>query len=68
MEIPFMKNEKIIQKLNSINEEINFLEEVGKPTSEIEERIESLRTIRHELEKEIHYEQVTTSPADQEGC
>ena len=63
-----MKNQQIIQKLDSVNEEIDFLEEVVNRTSEIEERLESLRTIRYELEKELHYDQITTAPANQEGC
>ena len=63
-----MKNDQIIQKLDAVNEEIAFLEEVSRPTSEIEERLESLRTVRYELEKELHYDQITTAPANQEGC
>jgi hypothetical protein len=63
-----MKNQQIIQKLDGVNEEIAFLEEVSNQTSEIEERLESLRTIRYELEKELHYDKITTAPADQEGC
>ena len=63
-----MKNQKIIQKLDTVNEEIDFLEEITNRTSEIEEKLESLRIIRHELEKELHYEQITTAPANQEGC
>jgi hypothetical protein len=63
-----MKNQQIIQKLDSVNEEIDFLEEVVNRTSEIEERLESLRTIRYELERELHYDQITTAPANQEGC
>jgi Ni,Fe-hydrogenase III large subunit len=68
MEILSMKNQQIIQKLDSVNEEIDFLEEVVNRTSEIEERLESLRTIRYELERELHYDQITTAPANQEGC
>ena len=63
-----MKNQQIIQKLDGVNEEIAFLEEVSNQTSEIEERLESLRTIRYELEKELHYDKITTAAADQEGC
>jgi BMFP domain-containing protein YqiC len=63
-----MKNQQIIQKLDSVNEEIDFLEEVVNRTSEIEERLESLRTIRYELERKLHYDQITTAPANQEGC
>ena len=62
-----MKNQQIIQKLNNVNDEIAFLEEL--PSSSLnEEKIEELRTIRYELEKELHYEQITTAPANQEGC
>ena len=63
-----MKNHPIIQKLDIINEEIAFLEEVSNPSVETEERLENLRTIRHELEKELHYDKITTVAADQEGC
>jgi 5-bromo-4-chloroindolyl phosphate hydrolysis protein len=63
-----MKNEQIIQRLNTINEEIAFLEEVSNQTSEIEERLENLRTLRYELERKLHYDKITTAPADQEGC
>ena len=62
-----MKNQQIIQKLNDVNDEIAFLEEL--PSSSLnEEKLEELRTIRYELEKELHYEQITTAPANQEGC
>lgn len=62
-----MKNQQIIQKLNDVNDEIAFLEEL--PSSSLnEEKLEELRTLRYELEKELHYEQITTAPANQEGC
>ena len=61
-----MKNQQIIQKLNNVNDEIAFLEEL--PSSSLnEEKIEELRTIRYELEKELHYEQITTPPANQKS-
>ena len=63
-----MNNQEIIQKLNTINEEIAILEEVPFDTPYIEEKLEELRLLRHEYEKELHYEQVTTAPANQEGC
>lgn len=63
-----MKNQELITKLNTIDEEIGFLEEISKPDALIEEKLEELRTLRHEIEKEIHYDQVTTAPANQEGC
>ena len=63
-----MKNDQIIQRLNTINEEIAFLEEVSNQTAEIEERLENLRTLRYELERNIHYDKITTAPANQEGC
>jgi len=56
------------QKLDSVNEEIAFLEEISKSTAEIEEKLETLRLIRHQLERNIHYDQITKAPADQEGC
>lgn len=63
-----MKNQELIIRLNTIDEEIGFLEEISKPDALIEEKLEELRTLRHEIEKEIHYDQVTTAPANQEGC
>ena len=62
-----MKNQQIIQKLNDVNDEIAFLEELPR-NSLNEEKIEELRTLRYELEKELHYEQITTAPANQKGC
>jgi hypothetical protein len=56
------------QKLDSVNEEIEFLEEISQPTEEIEEKLENLRLIRHQLERNIHYDQITKAPANQEGC
>ena len=63
-----MNNQEIIQKLNTINEEIAILEEVPFDTPYIEEKLEELRLLRHECEKELHYEQITKAPANQEGC
>ena len=56
------------QRLDSVNEEIAFLEEISKRTAEIEEKLENLRLIRYQLERNIHYDKITTAPADQEGC
>ena len=53
-------NQSRLIKLASINEEIHFLENLSShwinPAQE--EALEDLRVIRHELEKEIYYEQV----------
>jgi hypothetical protein len=49
-----MTNEEIIQKLNSIDEDLTFLEEVADRAS-VEDRIEELRTIRYELESKLDY-------------
>jgi hypothetical protein len=50
----YMTNEEIIQKLNSIDEDLTFLEEVADRAS-VEDRIEELRTIRYELESKLDY-------------
>jgi len=62
-----MKNQQIIQKLNDVNDEIAFLEEL-RGSSLNEEKLEELRTLRYELEKELHYEQITKTSANQESC
>lgn len=54
-----MKNEEIIQKINSIDEDLGFLEEVTD-RSLVEDRIEDLRTLRHELERKLYYDKSTT--------
>lgn len=53
------------QKLDSVNEEIAFLEEISQRTEEIEEKLETLRLIRHQLERNIHYDKGTTFEAYQ---
>lgn len=65
MGILYMKNQEIIHKLNLVNEEIAFLEEISQPTAEVEEKLESLRTVRHELEKGIYYDKDATTQNDQ---
>jgi len=50
-----MKNEQIIQKLSEIEEDLGFLEEVADQTL-VEDRIEELRTLRHELERKLNYD------------
>ena len=59
-----MRNEEIIQKLNTIDEDLGFLEEVTDRLL-VEDRIEELRTLRHELERKLHYDQNTTFKNDQ---
>jgi len=63
-----MTHEEIIQKLNEIDEDLGFLEEVGNKTSEVEEKIENLRMLRYEFERKLHYDKITKAPANQEGC
>ena len=53
-----------LNKLNSINEEIFFFENLGQLTPENEEELENLRLLRHELEKGLHYEQRATFKND----
>jgi len=52
------------QKLDSVNEEIAFLEEISKSTAEIEEKLETLRLIRHQLERNIHYDKGSKTKTD----
>lgn len=54
-----------LNKLNSINEEIFFFENLGQLTPENEEELENLRLLRYELEKGLHYEQRATFKNDQ---
>jgi len=61
-----MKNEEIIQKLNTIDEDLGFLEEV-KDQSLVEDRIEDLRTLRHELERKLNYDKSTTFETNQKS-
>jgi hypothetical protein len=58
-----MKNEQIIQKLNQIEEDLGFLEEVTDQTL-VEDRIEELRTLRHELERKLNYDKSPTFKND----
>ena len=67
MEILYMTNQEIIQKLNSIEEDLGFLEEVVD-RSLVETKIEELRLIRYELERKLNYDKVTTFEDDQAGC
>lgn len=63
-----MKNKPLVPKLatlNSINEEINFLENLGSCSAIQEESLEELRTIRYEIEKELKYDKVTAFKNDQ---
>ena len=62
-----MTNQEIIQKLNSIEEDLGFLEEVVD-RSLVETKIEELRLIRYELERKLNYDKVTTFEDDQAGC
>ena len=62
-----MTNEQIISKLNEIEEDLGFLEEVTN-RSVVENKIEELRLIRYELERRLHYDKVTTFEDDQTGC
>lgn len=54
-----MKNEEIIQKLNSIDEDLGFLEEVTD-RSLVEDRIEDLRTLRYYYEQKLFYQSGNT--------
>lgn len=59
-----MTNEQIIQKLNAIDEDLGFLEEITD-RSLVEDRIEDLRTLRYELERKLNYDKSTTFKNDQ---
>lgn len=62
-----MKNKPLVPNLatlNSINEEINFLENLGNPSAVQEEALEELRTIRNEIEKELKYDKAPTFKND----
>ena len=59
-----MTNEQIIQKLNAIDEDLGFLEEIID-RSIVEDRIEDLRTLRHELERKLNYDKSPTFKNDQ---
>ena len=62
-----MTNEQIISKLNEIEEDLGFLEEVTN-RSVVENKIEELRLIRYELERKLNYDKSTTFEDDQTGC
>jgi len=62
-----MTNQEIIRKLNVIEEDLGFLEEVVD-RSLVETKIEELRLIRYELERKLNYDKVTTFEDDQAGC
>ena len=58
-----MKNEEIIQKLNQIDEDLGFLEEITDRTL-VEDRIEDLRILRNEYERKLNYDKSTTFKND----
>tara|TARA_R110000772_G_scaffold43316_3_gene99892 strand:- start:2692 stop:2892 length:201 start_codon:yes stop_codon:yes gene_type:complete len=62
-----MKRQLIIDKLNAINEELGFLEEVSIKTPIIEEKLEELKTIRYEYERKLDYEKYKPSKVNQEN-
>jgi hypothetical protein len=62
-----MTNQEIIQKLNSIEEDLGFLEEVID-RSLVETKIEELRLIRYELERKLNYDKTSTFKNDQASC
>jgi hypothetical protein len=64
-----MENSEILKKLESINEEINFLEQISMMKSqESEEKLEELRTIRHELERGLNYDKYSPAKNDKTNC
>jgi hypothetical protein len=66
METSSMKNQEIINKLNMIDEDLGFLEEVTD-RSLVEDRIEDLKLLRNELERKLQYDKVGTFKADQKS-
>ena len=66
METSSMKNQEIIDKLNMIDEDLGFLEEVTD-RSLVEDRIEDLKLLRNELERKLQYDKVGTFKADQKS-
>tara|TARA_B100000424_G_scaffold249567_1_gene223592 strand:+ start:76 stop:279 length:204 start_codon:yes stop_codon:yes gene_type:complete len=58
-----MENQDIIQKINTIDEDLGFLEEVSKREL-VEDRIEELRVLRHELERKLNYDKGPTFKDD----
>lgn len=59
-----MKNQEIISKLNSVNEEISILEELTRDNNQVEEKLEELKLIRYELEGQLRYEKDRTFEDD----
>lgn len=55
--------EDLRKKLDEVNEDIGFLEEV-MDRSLVEDRIEELKLIRYELEKELNYVKPRTPETD----
>ena len=66
METSSMKNQEIIDKINIIDEDLGFLEEVTD-RSLVEDRIEELKLLRNELERKLQYDKVGTFKADQKS-
>ena len=64
MEQSSMKNQEIISKLNSVNEEISILEELTRDNNQVEEKLEELKLIRYELEGQLRYEKDRTFEDD----
>lgn len=58
-----MENRDIIQKINMIDEDLGFLEEVTRRDL-VEARIKELRTLRHELERKLNYDKSPTFKAN----
>lgn len=58
--------EDLRKKLDEVNEDIGFLEEV-MDRSLVEDRIEELKLIRYELEKELNYVKPRTSETDSQN-
>ena len=58
-----MKNQDIIKKINTIDEDLGFLEEVSQREL-VEDRIEELRILRHELERKLNYDKGPTFKDD----
>ena len=59
-----MNIEEIRTRLDHISEEIGFLEEISNPSALIEEKLEELRTLRHEYERKLNYDKSPTFKND----
>ena len=60
-----MNNSERLKKLEAVDEEIRFLEEVSMMKSaESEEKLEELRTLRYELERGLKYVKYSTIKND----